>query len=225
VRAGVLLRSDAPHPDHRPADVAWPPRTVIDLRSSGELAEQHPLAAGGATVHAVSLSRHMSVADMARHGGLLADGLEGLYRTTMQESGAKVAEVVALVASAEPAVLLHCAAGKDRTGLVVATVLASLGAAREHIVADYVRTRENMPAVIERLTAEGEPGAEAMRALVQDHPEGVDAPPSAIEAALDVLDAAGGARAWLAGHGVGEDVLDRLADRLVDSEPFDTVGA
>jgi protein-tyrosine phosphatase len=52
-RAGVLYRSDAPLPgDPTPAGIAaWPPRTVLDLRSSRErAAAPHPLAAGTTVV-------------------------------------------------------------------------------------------------------------------------------------------------------------------------------
>lgn len=38
------------------------------------------------------------------------------------------------------AVLVHCAAGKDRTGFVVAMLLWALGASRETILADYLET-------------------------------------------------------------------------------------
>ena len=45
--------------------------------------------------------------------------------------------------TALPAVF-HCAAGKDRTGVLAALVLASLGVDDEHICADYGLTRDAM---------------------------------------------------------------------------------
>jgi protein-tyrosine phosphatase len=46
--------------------------------------------------------------------------------------------------------VFHCTAGKDRTGIVAALVLALLGVNEEDIVADYVLTQDVMPAMIER---------------------------------------------------------------------------
>jgi protein-tyrosine phosphatase len=46
--------------------------------------------------------------------------------------------------------VFHCTAGKDRTGIVAALVLALLGVSDEDIVADYVLTQDVMPAMLER---------------------------------------------------------------------------
>src|SRR5438874_453262 len=49
-----------------------------------------------------------------------------------------------------PAVV-HCTAGKDRTGVLVALLLDLLGVAREQIVADYAATTDNMPGILDRI--------------------------------------------------------------------------
>ena len=49
------------------------------------------------------------------------------------------------------ATLVHCAAGKDRTGLVVAMALEVAGARREAVVGDYVATAQRIEAIIARL--------------------------------------------------------------------------
>jgi len=41
------------------------------------------------------------------------------------------------VASSEPGVLVHCAAGRDRTGMISAILLANAGVSVDYIVADY----------------------------------------------------------------------------------------
>ncbi len=51
---------------------------------------------------------------------------------------------------AEHPTVFHCTAGKDRTGIVAALVLAFLGVSDEDIVADYALTQDVMPAMIER---------------------------------------------------------------------------
>ncbi len=95
--------------------------------------------------------------------------------------------------------LVHCAAGKDRTGVVVALALAAVGVEREAIVADYVATGERITAIMDRLRA-----SETYRRDL----EGVTDESSAcrareyLERVLEVLDERhGGAAGWLAEHG------------------------
>lgn len=57
------------------------------------------------------------------------------------------------IADAEGAALVHCAAGKDRTGTIVAIALSLAGADREAIVADYAASTERMQAIVDRLLA------------------------------------------------------------------------
>ena len=55
------------------------------------------------------------------------------------------------IGEADGATLVHCAAGKDRTGTVVALALSVAGADREAIVADYAASTERVEAIVERL--------------------------------------------------------------------------
>lgn len=55
------------------------------------------------------------------------------------------------IAYADGATLVHCAAGKDRTGTIVALALSAAGADRRAIVADYAASTERMEAIVERL--------------------------------------------------------------------------
>ncbi len=57
------------------------------------------------------------------------------------------------VAGADGAAIVHCAAGKDRTGVVCALALEVAGVPREAIVADYVATDERIHAIVARLAA------------------------------------------------------------------------
>ena len=62
-----------------------------------------------------------------------------------------VSAALRVVADAEGAAVVHCAAGKDRTGTVVAMALDVAGVPREEIVADYVLTAERIEQIIGRL--------------------------------------------------------------------------
>ena len=57
------------------------------------------------------------------------------------------------IAEAEGATLVHCAAGKDRTGTLVALALTLAGAEREAVVADYAASSERAQRIVDRLMA------------------------------------------------------------------------
>ena len=60
------------------------------------------------------------------------------------------AAAVGAIADAPPgAVLVHCAAGKDRTGLVVGLALSAVGAEPEVVAGDYALTESRLAALIE----------------------------------------------------------------------------
>lgn len=218
-RSGVLYRSDAPRAgDPPPAGVRWPPATVVDLRSPQEAGGGHPLAGAGSEVHAIPLMAEAGIVRLAAAPPDLGGGVAGLYRRTLSHVGPHFASVARLVADSRGPTLIHCTAGKDRTGLVVAVLLASVGVEREQIIADYTRTQANMPGVLERIAST--PGLRDGPALLQrvrqTQPEILTAPEAAIEAALDVIEESGGARAWLQQHGLSEDDQARLHERLVE---------
>jgi protein-tyrosine phosphatase len=130
----MLLRSDALHR----LDVAGLTvlaglelRTILDLRTQME-ADLAPSALDGLPVRLT----HISILT----GDLQALPLEldAIYRYMIDHCGDTIAEAIKVltVADAFPA-LVHCSAGKDRTGIVVALILAVLGIPDEVISADY----------------------------------------------------------------------------------------
>ena len=116
------------------------------------------------------------------------------------------------IALTRPAVV-HCAAGKDRTGLVVALVLSIAGVRDEAIVADYMATAQNMPRINERFQSwpryrEHMAAADPELYRVQEH---------AIQAFLrELAQRHGGARAWATRRGVPDSLLDMFTARLVE---------
>ena len=93
---------------------------------------------------------------------------------------------------------MHCAAGKDRTGVVVALALAAVGVPREAIVADYMATGDRITEIMARLRA-SPTYAEELAPYSDDSRR-----PRAeiMERVFDVLDERhGGAAGWLAAQG------------------------
>jgi protein-tyrosine phosphatase len=218
-RFGVLFRSDAPlAADREPALRPWPPTTVIDLRSPDELPPVHPLVRVGASVHSVPL---LAKADPVRLAAATREvSLPDLYAEMLAVGGAEVAHVAELLACRSGACLVHCAVGKDRTGVVVAVVLSAVGVSRADIIADYQRTQANMAAVLERIVqAQPETTRERVRARLADVPPGLfETNPLAIERVLDTVNShPDQAAGWLLAQGLSPAKLDRLRERLVDN--------
>jgi protein-tyrosine phosphatase len=115
------------------------------------------------------------------------------------------------IARADGAVLVHCAAGKDRTGVVVALALDAARVDRETIVGDYLATRERIDAIIARLVS-----SSTYRAELEGHDAQKHAPvPGTIERVLELVDERfGGSVAWLSAHGLSAPDVERLRRRL-----------
>jgi protein-tyrosine phosphatase len=154
---------------------------------------------------------------MLEDKGGIPDDLGELYRRMLRTTAPALVRIAHLIATRPAPILVHCTAGKDRTGLAVAVVLAAVGVPRERVVEDYGRTRANMPGVLERIATDPRmPGGPDMIERVQaERPQLLDAPGAAMASALDELDGAGGAAAWLRGHGLSDADLRRLRERLV----------
>ncbi|MDQ1424868.1 MAG: protein-tyrosine phosphatase, partial [Acidimicrobiaceae bacterium] len=133
---------------------------------------------------------------------IIADGYVQLL-----EAGA-TAFVTALERIAAPGgtpALVHCAAGKDRTGVLVALLLDAAGVDRDVIVADYAATQERMNKIMTRLLP-----AAAYQHLAADVPAFVlDARPGTMRRFLGALDETwGGGAGFFEAHGVSRDTLD-----------------
>lgn len=147
---GRLLRSGLPHAtDVVPAHIEWPPSLVVDLRSPVEHGGDHPLTPLSPRV--VNLPLLHSLAPGWFTDSTLAD----LYAVVVEDSADLLVRLVQEVASADGATLVHCAAGKDRTGVGVALVLSLLGVDVAAIEADYLRTAEELEAIDARLRPPG----------------------------------------------------------------------
>ncbi len=122
-----------------------------------------------------------------------------------------VVGAVRAIATAQGAVLVHCAAGKDRTGVVVAIALDAAGVDRDMIVADYLATAERIDAIVARLV-----GSPLYRDELQGHDPQQHAPVAGtMERVFELVDERhGGSLAWLAANGLGKRDLQELRRRL-----------
>jgi protein tyrosine/serine phosphatase len=134
------------------------------------------------------------------------------YRSYLDERPENIVAALQVIAHSDGATLVHCAAGKDRTGVVVALALLEVGADRAEVVADYVRSGERIERVLARLMSS--PGY--ARDLDPTQPDRHRPQPETMIALLDSLDENdGGPGAWLRAHGWSSADADRLRTRLI----------
>jgi protein-tyrosine phosphatase len=186
-------------------------RAIVDLRLPDELdREPNPFAEPGD--HGIVYT-NVSILDPG--AGFPPDTvtLAENYLWSLERFGGLVAAAVAAVAQApEGGVLIHCAAGKDRTGLVSAMLLGVVGVPDETIADDYALTAELLRPR-EQEWMENGPGERAEREAMLAR-----FAPTA-EVMLEVLrkltERYGGVEPYLLEAGLSRGDLERLRDRLL----------
>lgn len=185
-------------------------RTVLDLRSDPERADRDWAVLPGLGIRLVRPAPRPATLDpTSRHAGM---SLGEIYVELLTGRTDWFADAVARIAEGLPT-LVHCAAGKDRTGIVVALVLDLVGVERAAIVRDYTATAAAMPAV---LASVGARGVDASGTPAADLPPHVfEAPAEAIGTLLDALAERGGAEALLTAAGLPRTAVQTLRSGLL----------
>ncbi|GAA2151052.1 protein tyrosine/serine phosphatase [Humibacillus xanthopallidus] len=116
------------------------------------------------------------------------------------------------IASSEGAAIVHCAAGKDRTGTVVGLALKVVGVPDDLVIADYAASAERVPAIMARLRS-----STAYAANLQDKTVAQQSPTTdTMRLLLQTLDERhGGAIGWLGTQGWTAADTDRLRRKLL----------
>jgi protein tyrosine/serine phosphatase len=199
--------------------------TVVDLRSSNELAAEGP-----APLDAVAGVRHVHhpvVPEVGSNTDMVADALLtrqrqdksryprdpvcGHYLGYLEDRPDQVVGALRTIAHAEGAALVHCAAGKDRTGVVVALALTVAGVPAEAVAADYAASGERTEAVMARLRR-----SRLYAGDIDSKPADLHRPRAeTMTAFLEQMDARyGGVARWLADHGLSAADLRTLRVKL-----------
>lgn len=215
-RRGKLFRADALgrlSPSGREALRELGIRIVIDLRDDFEVAAL-PDALDGLDVEVLHLPVFEGSGASASTVGAT---IVHLYdKIVFQHTDVIVRALREIADTGEEPVVVHCTAGKDRTGIVVALALLAVGVDRETVVSDYAVTEDNLRG----------PWLEGMLELVRGY--GVEVTPDlriilggspreALETTIDRIEQrAGSVRQYLLDAGLDELELAKLRSVLVE---------
>jgi protein tyrosine/serine phosphatase len=143
-------------------------------------------------------------------------GVSGHYLNYLNGRADSIIAALRMIAGSPGATIVHCAAGKDRTGVVVAIALTEVGISRDAIIADYARSSERIEAIFARLakseTYAGTVGANDTAMIDKHKPR--DVTMERLFAAID--GELGGVPAWLRAHGWTEADAAALRAKLLD---------
>lgn len=191
---------------------------VIDLRSTHEIETdgRGDIALEPLTFH------HVPLFDQAgRRGEKQKDpreflsNMSELYFLMLSAASGPIARVTQLIAESSAPIVFHCAAGKDRTGVISALLLSLLGVPRETIVMDYALSRQNLEQINARLSTS--PTYQDFMASLP--PDAYEAEPATMEGFLDrVAREHGSMQEWAAGVGIGPDIVAGLRARLLEAD-------
>ncbi|MFJ6674838.1 tyrosine-protein phosphatase [Actinosynnema sp. NPDC091369] len=219
---GRLYRSDGLHrlTEHGVAAfLALGAATVLDLRTAAELAErtwEPPADWPGRLLHLPLLRRVPDWSALPPEDSARPDFAVDHYREIAAEGAAGLkAAVEALAAPDALPAVFHCAAGKDRTGVLAALVLRLLGVPAEDVADDYALSETATARWQASVTAGGEDDTQAHWS---------DVPPSMLTANRGTMlaflraveDEHGSPAGFAAGLGLSPATLDRLRAALLD---------
>ena len=222
LRPGLLYRSGTPQfldlPTARRLVAETGLRSTIDLRLPHEVVQE-----GRGPLDALGIAHRphpVRVGALVAAGSAVApmpgdDPIVETYLRYLRDGATEITAVLPeLLRPGTLPVLVHCTVGKDRTGVVVALVLAAVGVRHDEIVADYAAGAADVAPAMARL-----------RTMVS-YGDDVDLYPAqtwrleadAMRRFLDAVDERyGGVRALLAANGVGPAVVDALTEVLVEA--------
>lgn len=213
----TLLRADSLHrltPTAQRQLLDYGLGQVVDLRYSGEVsASPNPFAASEAVrYHNIPLFQPPPANPTAATPPP-PPSLDGLYRMILDYFPGQIKGVMEnLLTHNGSAALVHCSAGKDRTGVIVALLLDNAGVPHEHIVHDYALTGGYLAPIMDDLR-QGRPPT----LTVEQYEKMLACEPEYMQITLDYLTVQfGGSSAYLRHIGLSDTQVQSLHDWLVE---------
>ena len=222
----TFLRSDGMHlltAGDQEKLIEYGVRTVIDLRRTEEVRAAPNVFADSGRVAYV---RHNLTGDDWRSNA--SDSIPDLdqahrmafnYVRNLDTRQASFREALATLASPEalPA-MFHCTAGKDRTGMIAALILANAGVADDAIVEDYALSgRYRFQSYLDARDERSSELDQFPRVETWQEYQGLDSPPRTMELTLKHLnDRYGGVPGYMRAIGLTDDQVESLRAAAVE---------
>jgi protein-tyrosine phosphatase len=221
-RFGEIVRADSVR---QLSDEGWRSlvdygvKTIVDLRANEELEADPPAELPVEVLHVPFMETDRSDWDevegdieaAVKEAPDVASATRDVYLIFLERFAGNVAKAVRAVANApEGGVVIHCAGGKDRTGLLTALLLHNAGVGNDEIARDYALSEERLRTRREQWLAEAqsEEERERLRRISQS-------PADSIRGVLHELERRyGSVEGYLRQAGVTEDELARARARL-----------
>jgi protein tyrosine/serine phosphatase len=177
--------------------------------------DRHQISSAEPTVDEVSeaVVSEVLLARAERYAALDPDDVvSGHYLGYLADRPDSVVAALRAISGSPGAALVHCAAGKDRTGVIVALALLAVGVEREAVIADYVATAERIGAILTRLRASTTYAQGVNQVSDEQHTPRA----SGMRRFLEQVDQRhGGVERWLADQGFDAADVDRLRRKLL----------
>ena len=192
-------------------------RTVLDLRTPGELERR-----GQFQVDPTAVAYHHLPVIQETWEGWATDRqvdpvtfLVSRYLEMLDEGAPALAAALGVLADpASYPVMFHCAAGKDRTGVLAAVALSLVGVADDDIARDYGLSAPAMVALVDwvRINA-----PESLDTMTDQPPAFLAAPPQAMRELLSAVRANHGSMAhYVAAIGVTPEMVTALRENILE---------
>ena len=209
-----LLRGDALH-HMTDGDVEYVANTlgvntVVDLRNPDQI-QNCPLPL--AQYHNIPFMEGMATGVLSNTDQDPVERLTATYLWILRNAGEQISHALTTLAEEDnlPAVV-HCSAGKDRTGILAALVLGILGVSENDIIEDYTTTNQVKTEIIHRLSTV--PGYEHVQSRPATY---FQAHPKVMEGLLaEIQDVYGNAVSYVRVQGVSEWTIAQLQRDLLD---------
>lgn len=220
-RWGEVIRSDSPSlltPAGQEALEAYGIRTAIDLRFPHELeASPNPFSD---PAHAITYV-HISLIDPEAQA-VPGETMAQEYCRWIDHFAPTIGRIITAVARAEEGgVLIHCAGGRDRTGVTAALLLSIAGVPPETVANDYALSSEYLRPRDEAFLVNGPGTREEREALVT---KGLTRAEVMHEVLEHLERQHGGVESYLLAAGVSAEDLARIRERLTSARPEDSAG-